>query len=717
VRGWEWAVVVALLILAWGLRLCFLAEVPPGWRDDELINIHALSSQLLEGRFPLYYLGASGHEPLYHHLHAGVHAVLGFNVLSGHILSVAFGLLSISLTYTLVRRLFPRQRSIAAVAALTMTASFWSLMYSRTAIRHISLPPLAIGTVYAFCRQIGVGGSTSEGGHDLHRAPGARLWGWVLTGFLLGVTLYTYTASRLLPILLALFVAYLTLVHRNRFQTYWRGVVVVFAVMALVAAPLGIAIARGRTKNAVEGIGADARVAELAGPLRALRAGNPRPLLRNTWETLGMFHATGDPEWLYNISGRPVFNLLGGVLVWAGVALCLYGWRQPRYFLLLSWLGVGLSPAFISTPPASLSHTIFAQPVVYIFPALALAEMRRRRRDWLHSPKTSKIIYSLLLATFVVSHTVRDLRHYFLTWPQHEMVRVLYRADYRETAQYVNAHPQMKDVAVASTLLGPWDRLALDVDTGYGDAADRVRLFDPGRCLVWTAGQQRSAVILTAWPPASSTITRALDLHTTVSESLRMDLRLYAMSALGDLQARPDDRCWLRLETASMGQKSYEFSNGLALTDAYWLDQHNLNPGQEAELITVWVLSGPIDLPPLPIVANPPPPGTYAGPRLAVFAHLLTSDVEAESTHPERPPLAVDDGLWVDPLTLRPGDRFIQIHRFRIPDDPTGEAYEVEIGLYDPMTGNRWAVLDAEGEPSSDRVVVRAQDLVGPKDG
>ncbi|MGD8243677.1 MAG: glycosyltransferase family 39 protein [Anaerolineae bacterium] len=691
----RWVFVVVLLLVAWGLRLCCLEEVPPGWRDDELINIHALSSQLLEGRFPIYYLGASGHEPLYHHLHALVHAVLGFNVLSGHILSVFFGTLSIALTYSLVRQLFPAEPAAAAIAGLTLATSFWSMMYSRTAVRHISLPPLALGTLYAVWRQMNM--------------PKSTVWGWGLVGLLLGATLYTYTASRLLPLLLVALLAYLALFHRDRFREQWRGFLVAFAVMVLSAAPLGVAIVQGRTADAIEGIGADARVTELARPLRELQSGNPTTLLRNTWETLGMFHATGDPEWLYNISGRPVFNLLGGILLWTGVVVCLYRWRRPRYFLLLTWLGAGLSPAFVSTPPASLGHTILAQPVTYILPAVACVGICRRLGGWLRSRGTWATACLLLLGAFSASNAMRDLRDYFLIWPEQEMVRVLYRADYRETSEHLNAHRHITDVAVASTLLGPWDRLALEVDTGHPDID--VRLFDPGRCLLWTEGGQRSAVILTAWPPASPIIREALHHHTTVSESLSSELTLHRMSVLGDFQKRTQDSRFLPLESGSRGQRYHPFSNGLVLTNAYWLEPDALTPGEEAEFVTAWVLSRPLDLPPVPVVANPPPPGIYAGRRLAVFAHLLASEVEADDLDRQRSMVAVDDGLWVDPLTLEPGDRFIQIHRFLVPDEIAVKCYDVELGLYDPMTGERWVVLDDEGKPIGDHVLIPDQDL------
>jgi len=309
----NWSLIVALLLLAWGLRLCRLENVPPGWRDDELINIHALSDdelinihalsdELLAGHFPLYFTGASGHEPLYHYLHAGLHAVLGFNVLSGHLLSAALGTLTVALTFALTRRLF----------------------------RHISLLPFALAAFYLLWRE-------KPGFSEKTR--------FLLVGLIVGISLYTYPAARLLPVLLVLFAAYLALFHRASHRrkqaapgarpgtaqsvnsgnpcSYWRGFLLALAIVAVLAAPLAVVIAQGRSEAAAQGIGADARLAELAVPLRELWAGNPRPLLENVWATLGMFHTTGDPEWLYNISDRPVFNMLGGALLWAGVALCL----------------------------------------------------------------------------------------------------------------------------------------------------------------------------------------------------------------------------------------------------------------------------------------------------------------------------------------------------------------------------------------------------------
>jgi len=691
-----WAFAVALLLLTWGLRLCCLETVPPGWRDDELINIHVLSGEPLAGHFPLYFTGASGHEPLYHYLHAGVHAILGFNVLSGHLLSVVCGVLTVALTYTLAHRLFGR--ATAVIASLALTTSFWSLMYSRTAIRHISLPPLALAAFYLFWRSL------------TDKSPLRKTW--FLVGLIVGVSLYTYPAARLLPVLLILFVVYLALFHHHhpsigspsigspstgssitgspstgssgRCVPHWPGFLLALVTMAVLAAPLGLAIARGH---------ADARLAELAVPLRELQAGNPRPLLESTWTTLRMFHATGDSEWLYNISGRPVFNLLGGALLWAGVVLCLYRWRQPRYFFLLLWLGLGLFPAFVSTPPASLSHTILAQPVAYILPALILTEAHR----WLTTRHSLfSILYSLfsllssLLIIFLTTNSVRDLRDYFVVWPERGMVRFLYRANYRAAARYLNARSDITDVAISSNLLGPWDRLALEVDTQRDDVA--VRLFDPERALVYPHPVgDTSHLILLPVPSPSSLVQAAVEHDMSPRADAPEQFQVFTHARQGTWWPQ-QTRNWGTFATTATATVR-PFANGLLLLGWGWPEGVPA-PGRTIPLLTGWGVSW-LELPPIPIVANPPPPGVYSGPRLAVFAHLLAPDGTL---------LAGDDGLWADPLTLQPGDRFFQTHLLTLPPDAPPGPYTLELGLYDPMTGDRWSILGTGDQPGPDHL-------------
>jgi hypothetical protein len=347
-----------------------------------------------------------------------------------------------------------------------------------------------------------------------------------------------------------------------------------------------------------------------------------------------------------------------------------------------------LSPALISTPPASLSHTIFAQPVVYILPALALGEFC----GWLRSLGTRSFARALLVVTFVSTNAIRDLQDYFLVWPKRGMVRLLYRAEMREAARYLNAHPEIHDVAIGSALMGPWDRIALEVDIEREDLVPR--LFSPERALVWAAADGSSAsgaVLLPSWPPVGSSVGELLERSTARGSGLGEGVAATGVPHLTLHRISPVSQT---LAVSQFEIPSMYFANGLALGGARWLDANSLAPGREVILLTAWHVVAPLDLPPMPVVAHPPPPETYSGPRLAVFAHL--SDVDGEV-------LVSDDGLWVDPLTLRPSDQFVQFHRFVVPEGVPEGPYELRIGLYDPKTNERWAVLEhTEGQHSGE---------------
>jgi 4-amino-4-deoxy-L-arabinose transferase-like glycosyltransferase len=663
----------AVILLAWGLRLCCLDSVPPGWRDDTLINIHALSGEVLAGQLPLYFTGASGHEPLFHYLLAGVHAVLGFNELSGSILSVALGTVTVALTYAFVRRLFGEKPAL--VASLALSTSFWALMYSRIALRHVNLPPLALGVFALMWTPL------------LRRGERPVRWA-VPLGVVLGLSLYTYPAARLLPVLVVLFCGYLAFFRRDLFRRVWKGYAMAVALSVVLVAPMFLAIARSQGDAAALGIPADPRIVELARPIRALWAGDPGPLIETTWLTLNMFHATGDPEWLYNIAGRPILNWIGALVFWAGLLICVGRWRKPRYFFLILWWGMGLLPTVLSVPPASLSHSILVQPLTYVLPAVALAEgsgwLRRRLAQRLSSPAWV-LLWIVAVALFLVPNAYRDLHDYFEVWPQEDMVRFLYRADYREGARYVEAHPEQTDWAMSSMLMGPWDRLAVGVDLGRDDPA--VRLFNPERVLVYPAGAASSPVLLTSFPAPASVVERLLR----------------SSGECDPAQLSPALTCYVVASPPAPGGDALgQFENGLELVAADWEQDGPLEPGGEVLLLTTWRVAAPLELPAMPIVANPPPPGVYSGPRLAVFAHLLAPDGSVVES---------DDGLWVDPLTLRLDDRFVQVHRFSLPDDAPAGPYALELGLYDPLDGQRRAVLDAQDRPVADRVLIaRGQD-------
>ncbi|MBI3241052.1 MAG: glycosyltransferase family 39 protein [Chloroflexi bacterium] len=408
-----------------------LDDVPPGWRDDEVLETTVHARLVIEGERPLYFIQAEGHEPLYHYISALWVWLAGDSLFSVRLVSVFFGLLTVVATYRLSRQLFGGR--FALFVALLLAVSFWALMYSRVKIRHIGELPfalLAFSFLFTSVRR---------------PSPSAlQLSASALAGFFLALALYTYLAATSLFIIVFGFGICLALTRQH-----WRPVAIAFAISAALYLPLASAIA-GRAE----------RVSVVGGPLTALRAGDPQPFFQNVLATAAMFGNTGDPEALYNIPGRPVFNLIGFYFFVGGLIICLWRWRDPRYAFLLIWLAGGLAPAFASTPPASLGHSITILPAVYILAALPVIEFS--------SPNRLRLALPLLLFLGVAG---RDLPDYFWRWPRLPEVRYLYKAELHEAAR------QFRDALPATYVLsGPlsiWDRRAFALEGVAFDSPPR----------------------------------------------------------------------------------------------------------------------------------------------------------------------------------------------------------------------------------------------------
>ncbi len=678
--------VAGLFLVALGLRLWRIDTAPPGWSDDELSNTFVLSQKVLDGRWAFYFPDASGHEALYHTVVAGTIRLLGHNFFGIRLVSMLLGSLSVPLLYQLGRRLFDRRVGLLAAAGLAV--SFWSLIYSRIGLRHISMPFFMLLSFGFLWQALGPAFRALSDQDDpaerqgnpapppearptfrgLGRPGGGFLSPYLWSGVFMGLGFYTYFAARGVPLIVLAFALYLFLARRRlrlrHGDRVWRGLLLLLVVAGLLAIPLILSL------RAQEG--ADARVAELAVPVVAARAGDWTPLGQHVLQTLNMFHATGDNEFLYNIPGRPVFGLLLASLFWVGVSLALWRglalligparWspalpearRQAAagLFLLVWWLA-GLSPGFLSVPPASLGHTIVALPATYLLLALPLTLLDR-------FPGRDRLALGLGLVVLALV-AARDLPDYLTRWPARGNTRFLYHADLADAAAYLQRAPDLTDVALSSLLLGPWDRLALELELEERGLAGQVRprLFQPERA-IFLALADRPATSFYGYP-------RVGQRYEAYYGPLAGKAGGFSVA-----QVRPE----FMAPGGALDQPAC-FANGLCLLGALYDATSN-------RLELTWRVAGALALPPMPVISKPPPPGVYDGPRLSVFTHWLD---------PAGGFLGADDGLWVDPGTLQPGDVFRQEHR--LPPGGEGPA-RILVGLYDPLTGDR--ILTAAGQ-------------------
>jgi len=365
-----------------------------------------------------------------------------------------------------------------------LAASFWPLFYARVALRAISLPFTAALCAYFLLRATNFAANL-----PVHPSPNSArtvdrgIVNWLLAGFFLGLSLYTYMAARTLPFILVAFLIYSFLIYSPT-PIPWSRLFVFLLVAVAVSAPLAIWL----TTHA----GAEVRVAEVQEPLVRLLAGDPSLVWQNFIANLRFFTFAGDPWPRQNLPGRPVFtDPVSAVLFCAGLLIALWRWRDLRYGFLLIWLGGALVPSIVTSDAPSSIRDILGLVVAFVFPALALVEagrwVRRKIQDTgrkIEAPRFLLPASCFLLLTPCLFLTVRD---YFFVWPRHDVVRFDYQADLTAVAHRLDELPTGTPVTVAGLSVHTMDGPSLDLAAQRG--VQDVRLCDTRETLVVPGGR------------------------------------------------------------------------------------------------------------------------------------------------------------------------------------------------------------------------------------
>ncbi len=616
----------ALLLVAAALRLVGLNNVsPPGLEHDEVAH-WLINEQILAGQHAVYFTDAYGHEAGYHYFQTIFQVLLGDNAFALRLPSVVLGLLGIAVSFALVRRLFGRD--VALIAAAYLTILFFPIFYSRLALRAIALPVMSGLSAYFWWQawgseQLEVNSEQSPIPHSPFPIPHSQ-FSFALSGLFTGLSLYTYLAARAVPIFYALFIGYLALFHWREFKQRWKGVVLFGVVMGIAAAPLFFYLRNNP--------GAEFRVSEVDAPLRALLAGDFRPVLTNGWAIVRSFLGPGDPLWRQNVAFRAVFEPVSALLFYAGVGLTVWRWRDSRYAFLLLWLSTAIIPSLLTIDAPSFIRMINILPILGLFPALvmhSLIKLSTEKADL--STDRVHIGYRMgLLLLFVanVGWTVRDT---FITWPQNEPeVAFVWQKALTDGAYFLDNNPSITSAAIAGWTPESMDAPTMALTLKREDIG--LRYFNPTRTLIIPSAMP-AVIVRPAILPLAPELEAQL-LNWGVMPVAAATFTHYPLTQ------QPLPTPTIPADTAFGGEFRF-------------LGLSTLSPRPSA-LITYWQ-----------VVATPP-----AARR--VFVHLLDEGGEI---------VAQDDGLAAAATSLQPGDLIVLVHPIPLP-----ETYTLRLGVYDPAT-------------------------------
>ena len=715
-RRTEAALLFGILVIAVLFRFNQLNTIPPGFTHDEAGHGHDAIA-IVHGARPLYETVGYGREPLYDYVVAMFMPILGENYMTLRIVSALAGLLLIVVMHFWVRRAFDVPIAIATSAFLA--TSFWATMVSRQALRSAFLPLLFTASIFFMWQAVRPYAKPQT---LQRRWPViSRVLSYVLAGLLLGLSLMTYMAARVLPIVFVLFWIYLFIFHRKVWRDNWFGVFFIIGLGLLIAWPMFNYIASTP--------GAEQRFSQLSGPIDQLFAGNPQELLGNIFGALGMFMFNGDNLWLYNIPGRAILGLVLGPLALVGLVIAITRFKRMEYALAIFWLAAGIFPSLITGVVASNLRSIAALPVVYLLVAIGLVEIMRA----LERLVESHTLRTIPLALLAVGVTLFSWNAYFDQWGQARDVRVAYHTTLFEVARELDRASDLPtDVAVSSIYPNRFhDPYAMQLTLARKDMP--LRWFtgsfvdmngmphaslvfpqpaeDAASCASTTTGQIECSSGITSTKSVFTNTTSIAPIgpaspasappnyNTTVIvqaiapiDPIFADVFQRHAKKIRSVELRPDDfnprfdvyrfdataALTDALKSAVISTETLNFANTVNLIGSE-IRTPQVKPGQQVEVITYWRIA------------------TLTDQEAVLFTHVLSGD-------PAQPVLAQQDSLDVPSYYWLPGDAFAQVHRFIIPADAKPGTYPLEVGFYTSADQKRWPVLDSAGNSIGDHI-------------
>ncbi|HTP10641.1 MAG TPA: glycosyltransferase family 39 protein [Anaerolineae bacterium] len=654
--GRRLAVVVVLLLIAFGMRTYQINDVPPGLMHSELLQLHA-ADQVAHGEWHMFYNPGYRNEPMYAPVLSASQAIFGPNAIGRRLPAIFAGMLGLCLVYVFALRTMGWRIALIALGASAVV--WWSIVMQRFILRQVFVLPLYALCLYAFWR----------GYEEVTRAGRAGWRYFIIGGVALGAAQYDHTIPRGLFLVFVVFGLYLLLFHRSIFKRLWRGILLLVIVAELLAAPLLIYAALHPEENNLPQV-------DLFQDNGAARFVSRLP--DTIGRVVGQFFWAGEGQdaMEYDIPYRPIFEPIGAAFLALGLLVAVWRWRRPVYaYLLMAWAAV-LASAVLFNAEILFSRLLAAQATTYIFLGLGIEIVIIGLSRILNQRARLVVVTAGLISLFVV-YLVVTARDMFVTWPSLNGAKWGYNTDMRDLGRYLAAQTQVPLISGCTVMNNPEyhetvSQLAAPFLIQRPDV--RIAWHDCRYSMVIPAGGQ----YLYAYPtlqPLSSFLGRAVKTPWLESayfqpvEGLNAVRRVDVRSVLADKLAE-----WRNLTVAwppeapisVTTQLPVDFNHSLELI-GYALKSPAVKPGDNLRVETDWRVTGPVP------------------DDLILFTHVYRTPNEV---------MAQQDRLDVVGSSLRAGDVFVQEHEFiTIPPDTPAGSYWVGIGAYHKDTGERWPIF------------------------
>ncbi len=690
-----------VIAVGFGLRVAGLNSLPLSLSLDEAVNGIDALRLYRAGWLTPFLQNNFGRETLFFYLQSLALQFFGISIFALRFASVVAGTLTIPLLYSVGQRLRlndivlskPLSLNMPSMLAATgLAISYWHIYFSRVALRASLLPPLLLGLVWCFWQ--GWYGCPSSA----YSRIGQRRYWLVASGFVLGLTFYTYLAARVLPLLFITFLAVELATNKSNPQ---RKVVdfLIFGLTSILTA-IPLAVYFFQNPQAIGGRTQAISIFTANAPLYTLT--------RNLTAVLQTYFFSG--TWL---GQWPALNGLSALGFLAGLLVCLARIKKaPSRFLLLWWV-VGMSPMVFSQQnwgaTTTILRSIVAWPALFLISGIGLtalanslfALIRNLRRtepepqDAVGAPKWMVATLLLLLVLGGLSSTY----NYFSIWATTHNNR---RDDGAvQVARYLNnqtsrpslvplsmfkesttnfllqaRYPQLDNIEISSlrTLVGS-NQQANPGQVGAVYVLPHEPAFEGAFVLLVPSPTGPGTAYLL--PPLTAPEIEAL--YTNMSGTFPLITILNDnQEPVAHVYPLVPDAPFLPSEPIIWQPMQANFNNDIWLT-GYRVEPVVAKSGDVVTLHLSWKMQGPVD-------------GDYY-----VFLHLFDIS-QGQRRGQSNLPLNSIIHRWSAPLA------FVDTYHFRLPPDSPEGVYLFELGLYHNFSFERLPVIIGGAKQPDDKV-------------
>lgn len=337
-RKREWLVFSIILTLGIFLRFYKFDSIPFGLNHDS--GLFGLVAIDLWQRLPSYtpfYAGWVG-ETMYHYILGIYFFLFGISPTTLKFASLSIGIALLPVFYLLAKKL---QGSFVALGSLFFLAiSGWHIIMSKAGWSVILVPVFQCISFILFYDALKKG----------------KTYIWILAGSMIGLTLYTYGASRITPLIATILSIGWIFANKVITRSLIKNIFLLILSCFITIIPLlNFAINDWDTYTS--------RMRFLSITNGVQQEGIIRPIVNNIITSLKMLHvrANGDDFFV----NEPLLEMIPGFLFIIGFFSLLFSIRKFESLFVMVWLLTGFLPGIISVPNGNHNFSILA-PVYLI---------------------------------------------------------------------------------------------------------------------------------------------------------------------------------------------------------------------------------------------------------------------------------------------------------------------------------------------------------------